>query len=319
MASVAVAIPTYNNLPELRLCLKALSQQSYKDFIAYVCVDGSTDETLEYLSQQPYPFVQVLTHADGRNHGRNAARNLVLPYLHRHKWVAFLDSDSIPLPNWLESFYNAFKSEEEVLLGRILYYAPYGPNPWNEYRLWRAMIHIRKTHEVSFRHFCSNAFFSAEVLRRAGGYDAAIRRHGLDDVELGWRLAKAGMRFRFVLEARVWSASQHTPAQALLRYYEMGRINLPYLYQKHPGIREHLYGGRWLTSPLYKSLVKSLYLFLRPVWVYHWLNHTPGWLQVRFLHYLVLYAILQGYERRRMPRFFRNNLEGLHSPSMPQG
>jgi glycosyltransferase involved in cell wall biosynthesis len=104
MAAVAVIIPTYNNLPELRQCLKALSQQTYTDFVAYVCVDGSTDGTLEYLSSQPYEFVKVLTHPDGRNHGRNAARNLALPYLHQHRWVAFLDSDSIPLPNWLEAF-----------------------------------------------------------------------------------------------------------------------------------------------------------------------------------------------------------------------
>jgi glycosyltransferase involved in cell wall biosynthesis len=50
MAAVAVITPTYNNLPELRQCLKALSQQTYTDFVAYVCVDGSTDGTLEYLS-----------------------------------------------------------------------------------------------------------------------------------------------------------------------------------------------------------------------------------------------------------------------------
>jgi len=305
VASVAVVIPTYNNLPELRLCLKALSQQTYRDFVAYVCVDGSTDETLEYLKQCPYSFVEVLTHPDGRNHGRNATRNLVLPYLHRHKWIAFLDSDSIPLPDWLECFYAAFDREEEVLLGKILYYASYGPNPWNEYRLWRMHTHIKKANKVDFRHFCSNAFLLAETFRRVGGFDGAIRRHGLGDVELGWRLAEAGMRFKLVVGAKVWSASQQTPARALVRYYEMGRFNLPYLYQKHPRIREYLYGGRWLVKPFYRFLAKSMYILLRPSWVYGWLHRVPGWLRVRLLHYLVLYAIMQGHERRRMPAFLR--------------
>jgi GT2 family glycosyltransferase len=305
MTSVAVVIPTYNNLPELRLCLKALSQQSYKDFVAYVCVDGSTDGTLEYLRCQPYEFVKVLTHPDGRNHGRNAARNLALPYLHQHRWVALLDSDSIPLPDWLETFCAAYQSEEEVLLGQLLFYSTLGPNMWNEYRNWRSKIHLKRAEKANFRYFRSNSFLSAEVFRHLGGYDGTIRRHGLGDVELGWRLQERGMRFRYVAEAKVWSASQHTPAQALLRYYEMGRVNLPFLYRKHPGIQEHLYGGKWLTKPFYKFVAQVMYFLVRPSWVYSLLERVPTWLQVRFLHYLVLYAIMQGYKHKRLPSFLR--------------
>jgi GT2 family glycosyltransferase len=305
MTSVAVVIPTYNNLPELRLCLKALSQQSYKDFVAYVCVDGSTDGTLEYLRSQPYEFVKVLTHPDGRNHGRNAARNLALPYLHQHRWVAFLDSDSIPLPNWLESFCTSAK-ENEVLIGKILYYAPFGPNPWNSYRLWRSNTHRKTKERMTFKHFCTiSAFLSAAVFQQVGGFDPAIRRHGLGDVELGWRLQNMGLRFSLIAEAKVWSASQHTPAQALLRYYEMGRVNLPFLYRKHPGIQEHLYGGRWLTKPFYKFVAQVMYFLVRPSWVYSLLDRVSTWLQVRFLHYLVLYAIMQGYKHKRLPSFLR--------------
>jgi len=305
MTSVAVVIPTYNNLPELRLCLKALSQQSYKDFVAYVCVDGSTDGTLEYLRCQPYEFVKVLTHPDGRNHGRNAARNLALPYLHQHRWVAFLDSDSIPLPDWLESFCTSAK-ENEVLIGKILYYAPFGPNPWHSYRLWRSNTHRKTKERITFKHFCTiSAFLSAAVFQQVGGFDPAIRRHGLGDVELGWRLQNMGLRFRLIAEAKVWSASQHTPAQALLRYYEMGRVNLPFLYRKHPGIQEHLYGGRWLTKPFYKFVAQMMYFLVRPSWVYSLLDRVPTWLQVRFLHYLVLYAIMQGYKHKRLPSFLR--------------
>jgi len=305
MATVAIIIPTYNNLPELRQCLKALSQQTYTDFVAYVCVDGSTDGTLEYLSRKPYEFVKVLTHPDGRNHGRNAARNLALPYLHQHRWVALLDSDSIPLPNWLEAFCAAYQSEEEVLLGQLLFYSTLGPNIWNEYRSWRSKMHHKRAEKANFRHFCSNSFLSAEVFRHLGGYDGAIRRHGLGDVELGWRLQERGMRFRYVTEAKVWSASQHTPAQALLRYYEMGRINLPYFYQKHPESQPYLFGGRWLTSPFHSFLAKAMYFVVRPTWIYALLGLVPEWLQVRLLHYLVLYAIMRGYGRKRPPTFLR--------------
>jgi glycosyltransferase involved in cell wall biosynthesis len=173
MTSVAVIIPTYNNLPELRLCLKALSQQSYKDFVAYVCVDGSTDGTLEYLRCQPYEFVKVLTHPDGRNHGRNAARNLALPYLHQHRWVAFLDSDSIPLPNWLEAFCAAYQSEEEVLLGNYSFTPPSVQTCGIRIqKLWRSKIHIQRAKKANFRALLlNNSFLSAEVFRHLGGFD----------------------------------------------------------------------------------------------------------------------------------------------------
>jgi GT2 family glycosyltransferase len=228
-----------------------------------------------------------------------------LPYLHQHRWVAFLDSDSIPLPNWLESFCTSAK-ENEVLIGKILYYAPFGPNPWNSYRLWRSNTHQKIKERITFKHFCTiSAFLSAAVFQHVGGFDPAIRRHGLGDVELGWRLQNMGLRFRLIAEAKVWSASQHTPAQALLRYYEMGRVNLPFLYRKHPGIQEHLYGGRWLTKPFYKFIAQVMYFLVRPSWVYSLLDRVPTWLQVRFLHYLVLYAIMQGYKHKRLPSFLR--------------
>lgn len=134
MSAVAVVIPTYNNLAELRYCLAALAQQRYRDFTAYVCVDGSTDETLAYLHavEEELPFLRVLTHPDGRNHGRNAARNLALPYLPAHKWVAFLDSDSVPLPDWLEQFLSTPPRPDEVLLGAILYFSQRTPIPGSD-------------------------------------------------------------------------------------------------------------------------------------------------------------------------------------------
>ncbi len=300
MKPVAIVIPTYNNLPELRLCLKALSQQTYKDFVAYVCVDGSTDGTLDYLAHQPYAFVQVLTHPDRRNRGRNATRNLILSHLDRHDWVAFLDSDSVPLPDWLERFLAAQPTDEEVLLGKILYYASDGPNIWHLYRQWRERVQSKRP--VDFRHFISiNALLSAAKLKEVGGFDERIRRHGLDDIELGWRLEAIGLRFRRVVEAKVWSASQHKPLASLLRFYEMARYNLPYFHEKHPASRLRLYKGTWLIKPFYRWISRLLFFFVRPRLIYELLPYVPQGLKVRFFHYLAFYAIAQGYQKKPWP------------------
>lgn len=293
VSSVAVVLPTYNNLPELQICLEALYQQHFRDFTAYVCVDGSTDLTLSYLEKYAPPFVVVLTHPDRRNHGRNATRNLILPHLHKHQWLAFLDSDSVPLPDWLEAFLEANPTPQEVLLGKILYYADLHPHIWSEYLSWREKI--RAQARLDARHFITiNAWMSAQAFVEVGGMDPQIRRHGLGDVEMGYRLEKAGYRFRYVATARVWSRTQPSLRQALLRLYDMAVHNLPYLHKKHPELQYRLFGGKWLVA---RSRRWLLYPLLQP-WIAKriipWTEHLPFFIGRWFLRYLVLYAVARG-------------------------
>ena len=88
-----IIIPTYNNFEELKNCLLAFEYQTIKNFRVFVCIDGSTDETLsflqEYSDKAPYPL-RILQHADCQNHGRNATRNLSLPYV-ESEFLVFCD------------------------------------------------------------------------------------------------------------------------------------------------------------------------------------------------------------------------------------
>lgn len=43
-----IIIPTYNNYEELKNCLVAFEHQTIKNFRVFVCIDGSTDETLSF-------------------------------------------------------------------------------------------------------------------------------------------------------------------------------------------------------------------------------------------------------------------------------
>lgn len=313
MTEIAVVIPTYNNLPELQQCLEALQQQTYRNFTAYVCVDGSTDGTFTYVKdleihslQQSYkpPFIRALVHPDGRNHGRNATRNLALPYLSAHDWVAFLDSDSCPLPDWLERFIEADPLPNEVLLGAILYFSTDNPNPWQRYLAWRERrrayaLQRSQAMRGYFRYFVTgNAFLPSLLLLQAKGMDTQIRRHGLGDVELGYRLQALGCTFRYVPQAKVWSAAQQTPYQALSRLYQMGIYNLPYLHKKHPESRRVLFGGRWLLDRWRRQLLQ---LFLQPFWarrVLAALDKLPEFLQRWSMRYLVLYAVARGFWKK---------------------
>lgn len=299
-ASVALVIPTYNNLAQLRVTLRALAQQTFQDFVAYVCVDGSTDGTLDYLERYAPPFVRVLTHPDGRNKGRNAARNLILPHVAQHSWVAFLDSDSVPLPGWLEAFFTAKPTPQEVLLGAILYYAETNPHPWAAYQRWRERFRSQST--LTFKNFISvNALLPARAFLALDGMDPQIRRHGLGDTELGWRLQEAGYRFRYVPEARVWSDASLSLGAVIIRAYEMGRYNLPYVVQKHPGVVPHLFGGKWLYQPWRRVLLRTIFALTGTSRLLRSTPALPLGLQRWAVRYLLFQAVARGYWGLRPP------------------
>jgi glycosyltransferase involved in cell wall biosynthesis len=89
---VDVVIPTFQNADQLRRCLDSLAGQVGR-LMAFVCVDGSTDGTLEFLRSVTYPFpLRVLEHDDRRNHGRSATRNLARWHV-TAPYILFLDSD----------------------------------------------------------------------------------------------------------------------------------------------------------------------------------------------------------------------------------
>lgn len=46
-----IIIPVFNRLEETKLCLRALDNQSYKNFKIYIINDGSTDATEDYLRE----------------------------------------------------------------------------------------------------------------------------------------------------------------------------------------------------------------------------------------------------------------------------
>lgn len=97
---VSIIIPTYNRGDQLRICLKSLQEQSFKNFEVLVCDDGSTDNTFTVVEE----FKDILNinyikdtnfggPAKPRNNGLKQAKGEI---------VAFLDSDDWWYSNKLE-------------------------------------------------------------------------------------------------------------------------------------------------------------------------------------------------------------------------
>jgi glycosyltransferase involved in cell wall biosynthesis len=93
---VSVIIPTYNRSKLVTRAIDSALQQTYPNCEIIVVDDGSTDDTCEVLASYKdrikYIYQENSGHAAARNTGIRAARG---------KWVAFLDSDDIWLPEKL--------------------------------------------------------------------------------------------------------------------------------------------------------------------------------------------------------------------------
>jgi glycosyltransferase involved in cell wall biosynthesis len=106
--NISVIIPVYNAAPFLRKAVEsALAQEETAEIL--LIEDCSTDNSLEICQQleQEYEKVKLFRHADGKNHGAGASRNLGIENA-SCEFVAFLDADDYYLTN-------RFKQDQEIL------------------------------------------------------------------------------------------------------------------------------------------------------------------------------------------------------------
>ena len=105
-AFISVIIPVLNRDFAIKRAVESVLNQSFQDFECIVVNDGSTDGTLDVLSE----FSDKITVVSTENRGVSAARNLGVR-LSRGEYVAFLDSDDEWKPKKLEKQYNYMKNQ----------------------------------------------------------------------------------------------------------------------------------------------------------------------------------------------------------------
>lgn len=97
MPTISVIIPTYNGARYIRQAIDSVLAQSYSDYEIIVVDDGSTDNTAEIL----WPYGDRITYLYQSNQKLPTARNNGIT-ASKGKYLAFLDSDDLFLPDKLE-------------------------------------------------------------------------------------------------------------------------------------------------------------------------------------------------------------------------
>ncbi|MEO1001665.1 MAG: glycosyltransferase [Cyanobacteria bacterium J06638_7] len=191
---LSVVIPTYNRLPILRKCLAALEaqrlEQPVSGFEVVLVDDGSSDDTVAWIEaqRQALPHLRLVRQehggpALGRNRGVNTARGEV---------VVFIDSDLVVRPDFLVQHARALAADWSRQGNRLSF--TYGAvvntanfdNPSSE---------RHKLRDLSWAYFATgNVAIERQLLQRAGLFDTAFRLYGWEDLELGERLRRLGVR-----------------------------------------------------------------------------------------------------------------------------
>ncbi len=201
---VSLIVPVYNNPQDLVECISALktAQPAHSEII--VVNDGSTDDTGSVAEGLGVTVLHLRENAGGaaaRNHGARNARGAI---------YFFIDSDVVVQPDTVDRVVQFFQERPEFAAIFGSYNTePRAQNFISQYRnLLHHYFHQRGRSEAStFWSGCGAIRRSAfEVV---DGFDEDFKTN-MEDVELGYRLKKAGFRIRLQKALQVTHLKQWT-------------------------------------------------------------------------------------------------------------
>ncbi len=242
MLSAAVIVVNWNGKGYLRVCLQSLRRQTHPDFQVIVVDNGSTDGSLEMLAQE---FPEVRVEALGDNRGFVVASNIGAQLAGEVDVLVMLNNDTEAEPQWLQALCNALEAHpragaaaskmllfdrRDVLHSAGDVMAP-GFFPQNR-GVWEVDQGQYDDDIWVFGPCGGAAAYRREVWEALGGFDERLFMY-LEDVDLAWRMQKAGWKTVFVPEARVYHHLSATGGGKIASYY-VGR-NLILLHRWHLG------------------------------------------------------------------------------------
>jgi len=284
MPDVSVIIPALNaaaTLPRLFAALD-IAKARYSGTVEVIVADnGSSDGTREMVQAQPDARLveaPVPGPAAARNAGLRAATGGLL---------LLLDADCAPEPDWLVAWAETFARNAELMLGGGDLIDAETESLVGRYTAYHGLLEARRFAAGSPTrpgfYLTANFALRRSCLEKLGLFDEAMWPTG-EDADLCWRADAAGMKRRFVAEARV-AHFHRVSVGGLARQmykYGFGAAAVQAKWGKAMGFSIEVDWRSWLRLP--KALLK---LAAAPFRFHgHWRRHE-GWLDlVRYASFL---------------------------------
>jgi len=261
---ISVIIAVRNEKKHIKECVNALYQQDYEEPYEVIIVDGeSTDGTYEELQelQKKYNFTLL------KNKKKNAAagRNLGIQKA-TGEYVAFIDADAIPYPDWLTKIQETIKKTDADGVGgpdllppetnKISYMigitmtSPLARggklNPSTQHTL------LEEEKYVEHIPTC-NICYKKETIKKIGLFDEEFIKG--QDLELNYRLNKAGYKLYYTPEIKVTHYRKQTIKDFTKQIYKWAKAKIA-ITKKH-GIINHAY-----LLPIYVIIAAIILLII---------------------------------------------------------
>lgn len=282
---LSVVIPTHDRPGTLRNTLAALGEQTLpaSDFEVIVVDDGSVESHRREVRalREAFGFTLIEKEQGGlasaRNRGADRAQGDILH---------FLDDDVIPAADSLEQHLATHTAQVQpvAVVGAL----PFPPHVEMNAFLWYIE---RSGHYDLYKHprkypggeppmppMNGNSSISRELFNRIGKYDESFRQYGSEDLELGYRLARSGVRF--VYNPRAVGYHDHTKDfPRFCADMETAGASLILVYRKYPDIKASkkidIVEDPWRLLRGKKKLIK---IIMETTFRFPWLLCVPRWI-----------------------------------------
>ncbi|MBI4277476.1 MAG: glycosyltransferase [Armatimonadetes bacterium] len=236
--AVSVVVPTHNRAPILRRCLEALLAQTLPPdaYEIVVADDGSTDGTAEMVAATAAAAACPVRFATlPRRSGPGAARNLAVREA-EGTLVVFVDSDVLVVPEFLAAHVDTHGAQGERILGRgPIIITPHLTLPESPPR---GVIDLSTNYLDT-----ANASVARRHLEEAGMFDEQFSVYGWEDLDLGIRLRRLGVRKVHVPAAIAYHYQPELDPERMESLLEKERERAAMavrFYRKHPGLTSRL-------------------------------------------------------------------------------
>ncbi len=241
---VTVLITTFNRWSVLDRTLTALTHQTWKNFEVVVVDDGSRDETWQRLQAWKNENLAKikLNIFTQENTGQGIARNNGLMHA-QGDLILFIGDDTIPEADFLEQHvqrhreagmpcavvgYTNWDSTGGMQVTPLLEYVNEGGHQFG----YRYMTHGEDVPYTCL--YTSNVSIPRDILGEQP-FDPKFRTYGWEDIDLGYRLSKRGLRIIYNQQARVHHFHPMNLEDFYSRQIKVGAA-IATIYSVHPDL-----------------------------------------------------------------------------------
>ncbi|NLD35613.1 MAG: glycosyltransferase [Desulfatiglans sp.] len=216
---ISVIIPSYNSESTISKCLDALKNQEYRGEYEIILVDSSRDRTPEIVNSK-YPDIQFI-HLDKKT-DPGTARNIGIEKS-KGDLIAFIDSDCVAAPDWLNRIAAAHTSEYKVVGGSVR-----NGNRENDMVAWagylaefREFLPGKPKMEVSHIPTC-NISYKKEIFDKYGLFEGEY--YPQEDLIFNYKICKNGEKILLDSSITVYHNHRSVMKSFLDHQMKIGKI-----------------------------------------------------------------------------------------------